>query len=58
MHARACGPRGVAGAFNGASLPDRQAGGADDRIANATERTANGVEGLRQDVKNNRPAFV
>jgi len=32
--------------------------GADDRIATATERTAKGVEGLRQDVKNNKPAFV
>jgi hypothetical protein len=34
------------------------AGGLDDRIANATERTAKGVEGLRQDVKNNKPAFA
>lgn len=29
-----------------------------ERIAQATERTAKGVEGLRQDVKNNKPAFV
>jgi hypothetical protein len=35
-----------------------RAGGMQDRIPNATERTAKGVEGLRQDVKNNRPAFV
>ena len=35
-----------------------RADGMQDRIANATERTAKGVEGLRQDVKNNKPAFV
>ena len=49
---------GVAGTFNAAALLGLQAGGADDRIATATERTAKGVEGLRQDVKNNKPAFV
>ena len=49
---------GAAGTFNAAALLGLQAGGADDRIANATERTAKGVEGLRQDVKNNKPAFV
>jgi len=49
---------GVAGTFNAAALLGLQAGGADDRIANATERTAKGVEGLRQDVRNNRAAFT
>jgi hypothetical protein len=49
---------GVAGTFNAAALLGLQAGGADDRIATATERTAKGVEGLRQDVRNNRPAFA
>ena len=49
---------GAAGTFNAASLLGLQAGGMEDRIANATERTAKGVEGLRQDVKNNKPAFV
>lgn len=49
---------GVAGTFNAAALLGLQAGGADDRIANATERTAKGVEGLRQDVRNNRAAFA
>ena len=49
---------GVAGTFNAAALLGLQAGGADDRIANATERTAKGVEGLRQDVRNNRTAFA
>ncbi|MFB3894587.1 MAG: hypothetical protein ACE15C_21505 [Phycisphaerae bacterium] len=49
---------GVAGTFNAAALQGLQAGGMEDRIANATERTAKGVEGLRQDVKNNKPAFV
>ncbi|NLX53534.1 MAG: hypothetical protein GXY58_00290 [Planctomycetaceae bacterium] len=49
---------GVAGTFNAAALLGLQAGGADDRIAAATERTAKGVEGLRQDVKNNQAAFV
>jgi len=48
----------VTGTFNAAALLGLQAGGMEDRIANATERTAKGVEGLRQDVKNNRPAFV
>jgi len=49
---------GVAGTFNAAALLGLQAGGADDRIASATERTAKGVEGLRQDVRNNRAAFT
>jgi hypothetical protein len=49
---------GVAGTFNAAALLGLQAGGAEDRIATATERTAKGVEGLRQDVKNNHAAFV
>ena len=49
---------GVAGTFNAAALLGLQAGGAEDRIATATERTAKGVEGLRQDVKNNQAAFV
>ena len=49
---------GVAGTFNAAALLGLQAGGADDRIAAATERTAKGVEGLRQDMKNNQAAFV
>ena len=41
-----------------AALQGLQAGGLEDRIAKAAERTAKGVEGLRQDVKNNRPAFA
>lgn len=50
---------GVAGTFNAAALLGLlQAGGADERIASATERTAKGVEGLRQDVRNNRAAFT
>ena len=49
---------GVAGTFNAAALLGLQAGGADERIASATERTAKGVEGLRQDVRNNRAAFA
>ncbi len=49
---------GAAGTFNAAALLSLQAGGADDRIANATERTAKGVEGLRKDVKNNKAEFV
>jgi len=49
---------GVAGTFNAAALLGLQAGGAEDRIATATERTAKGIEGLRQDVKNNQAAFV
>jgi len=44
--------------LNTASLLGLRPGGPDGRIANATERTAKGVEGLRQDVKNNKPAFV
>jgi hypothetical protein len=49
---------GVAGTFNAAALLGLQAGGVDERIAAATERTAKGVEGLRQDVKNNQAVFV
>ncbi len=47
----------VIGTFNASALLGLQAGSADDRIANATERTAKGVEGLRLDVRNNRVAF-
>jgi exopolyphosphatase/pppGpp-phosphohydrolase len=49
---------GVAGTFNAAALLGLQAGGMEDRIANATERTAKGVEGLRQDVRNNLATFT
>ncbi len=49
---------GVMGTFNAASLLGLQAGGVEDRIAQATERTAKGVEGLRQDVRNNKAEFV
>lgn len=49
---------GVAGTFNAAVLLGLEAGGADDRIAAATERSGKGVEGFRQDVKNNQAAFV
>jgi exopolyphosphatase/pppGpp-phosphohydrolase len=49
---------GVTGTFNAEALLGLQAGNADDRIASATERTAKGVESLRQDVKNNQAAFV
>lgn len=48
---------GVAGTFNAAALLGLQAGGADARIAAATERTAKGVEDLRADVRNNRAVF-
>ena len=34
------------------------AGGMEDRIATATDRTAKGVEGLRQNVRNSKAAFV
>jgi len=47
----------VIGTFNASSLLGLQAGTADDRIANATERTAKSVEGLRLDVRNNRAVF-
>jgi len=47
----------VIGTFNASALLGLQAGSADDRIANATERTAKGIEGLRADVRNNRAAF-
>jgi len=49
---------GVTGTFNAASLLGLQAGDADDRIANAAEKTAKGIDGLRQDVRNNRAVFV
>jgi len=49
---------GVSGTFNAANLLGLQAGGADDRIANATERTAKGIDGLRKDVRDNRATFV
>ena len=45
------------GAFN-ANLLGLQSGDADDRIANATEKTAKGIDGLRQDVRNNRATFA
>ena len=48
---------GAAGTFNAAALLGLQAGGVQDRIANATERTAKGVESLRQDVRNNVATF-
>lgn len=47
----------VIGTFNASALLGLQAGSADDRIANATERTAKGIDGLRLDVRNNRVAF-
>jgi hypothetical protein len=46
------------GIFNAANLLGLQAGGADDRIANVTKRTAKGIDGPRQDVRNNKAAFV
>lgn len=49
---------GAAGTFNASALLGLQAGGVEDRIAQATERTAKGVEGLRQDVRNNKAEFV
>jgi hypothetical protein len=49
---------GTAGTFNAAAILGLQAGGVEDRIAQATERTAKGVEGLRQDVRNNKAEFV
>jgi len=49
---------GVKGTFNAAAVLGLQAGGVEDRIANAAERTAKGVEGLRQDVRNNKAEFV
>jgi hypothetical protein len=48
----------LTGTFNAAALLGLQAGGMEDRIANATERMPKGVEGLRRDVKNNRAEFV
>jgi hypothetical protein len=49
---------GAAGTFNASALLGLQAGGVEDRITQATERTAKGVEGLRQDVRNNKAEFV
>ena len=49
---------GAAGRFSAANLLGLQAGGADERIASATERTAKGIDALRQDVKNNRATFT
>jgi len=49
---------GVAGTFNAAALLGLQAGGPSDRIANATERTAVGVENLRKDVRANLARFA
>jgi len=48
----------VIGTFNASALLGLQAGSADDRIANATERTAKGIDGLRLDVRNNRAVFT
>ncbi len=45
------------GTFNAAAVVGLQAGGIEDRIAAAAERTAKGVEGLRQDVRNNKAEF-
>jgi TP901 family phage tail tape measure protein len=47
----------VSGTFNAAAVLGLQAGGFDDRIANATERTVKELEGLRADTRNNRPQF-
>ena len=49
---------GAAGTFNAAALLGLQAGGVEDRIAEATEKTALGVERLRKDVKNNQATFT
>jgi len=49
---------GVAGTFNAAALLGLQAGGIQDRIANAAERTANGIDALRYDVRNNTATFA
>jgi len=46
------------GILNAANLLGLQAGDADDRIANAAEKTAKGIDGLRQDVRNNRATFT
>jgi hypothetical protein len=57
MEATAKRTIGVSGTFNAAALLGLQAGGMEDRIAQAAERTAKGVEALRQDVRNNKAAF-
>lgn len=48
----------VIGTFNVASTLGLQAGGAQDRIADATERTAQGVEQLRKDLRDHPMAFA
>ena len=48
----------VIGTFNVSSTLGLQAGGAQDRIASATERTAKGVEDLRKDVRNHSLVFA
>ncbi len=48
---------GVAGTFNAAAILGLQAGGVQDRVTNATERTAKGVDALRQDVRNSVIGF-
>ncbi|HEV56344.1 MAG TPA: hypothetical protein ENN87_02460 [Phycisphaerales bacterium] len=49
---------GAAGTFNATALLGLQAGGADERIATATERTAKGVEDLRKEVRHHRATFT
>ena len=48
---------GTAGTFNAAAMLGLQAGGVDDRIAAATEKTAKELAGLRGDFRN-KPAFT
>lgn len=48
----------VIGAFNVSSTLGLQAGGVQDRIAGATERTAKGVEQLRKDLRDHTMAFA
>jgi hypothetical protein len=48
----------VIGTFNVSSTLGLQAGGVQDRIASATERTAKGVEDLRKDVRGRPLAFA
>lgn len=48
----------VIGTFNVASTLGLQAGGVQDRIASATERTAKGVEDLHRDVRNHSLVFA
>jgi len=48
----------VIGTFNVSSTLGLQAGGVQDRIAGATERTAKGVEQLRKDIRDHPMAFA